>query len=238
MNLPLFGRMVSRGGATLALAGTLALCAACGGGGGTEGTASPDAGATPAVSGEVQVTEEEAVAEAETPVAEATPERRAPQVRSVGRVRDPFVNPTVSAVEAPPQVPSTTPTTAAPGSGAASTQGAASVPGQIPGQVKAPTKPVMPQPDVVVTGVVRSARGNRAILRGPEGPEIVVVGQKLGEFVVSAIDVKGVTLSWKGHRVQVPFEREVFSLKSPPVPKDKDDQRQPRTRRPEPQGRR
>jgi len=229
MNLPLFGRVVGRGGVTLALAGTLALCAACGGGGGADETTSPDAGASPAVSGEVQVTEEEMVSETDAPVAQATPARRVPQIRSAGRVRDPFVNPTAIGLEeaaAPGEV--TTPAVAQTKTGepAAST-GATGYPSAF----KKPTKPVVPQPDVVVTGVLRSPGGNRAILSGPEGSEIVVVGQKVGEFRVAAIEAKGVTLSWKDHRIQVPFEREVFSLKGSSASKEGGDLGQPQSRR-------
>ncbi len=236
MNLPLFGKTVGRGGVTLALAGTLALCAACGGGGGTEGSTSPDAGASPAVSGEVQVTEEEAVAEAEAPTATPTPERRVPQVRSVGRVRDPFVNPTAATVEAATEVPAPSAAPAQAGTrpqdkaaGVAGAAGAAGATGY-PTLFKKPAKPVVPQPDVAVTGILRSPAGNRAILAGPEGSEIVVVGQKVGEFRVAGIDAKGVTLSWKEHRIQVPFEREVFSLKGSPASNKTDGQGKARTR--------
>lgn len=205
MNLPEIAHRLRRGTMALALAGTLALCVACGGGGGTGETETTDSGTPPAVSGEVQVTEEEVALEPEVPEATATPERRQPQVRSVGRVRDPFINPLeASVVPVQPAGPVTQPGVAAPAGGAAPMTGA-----PLAGFQK-PKAPEMPTPDVMVTGLVRSGATYRAILTGPEGSLIVAAGQKVGSFQVASISPKGVVLSWKGQKVTLPLEREEF----------------------------
>jgi len=204
MNLPEIASRLRRGSAALALAGTLTLCAACGGGGGTEESGTTDSGTPPAVSGEVQVTEEEMSQQTETTEVAPTPERRAPEVRSVGRVRDPFINPLQASV-----VP-TEPQVSAPVSEAGTAGAAVPMTGASFGALKKPKAPVMPTPDVTVTGLVRSGSGYRAILTGPDGSLIVATGQKVGPFQIASISPKGVVLTWKGQKVTLPLEREQF----------------------------
>jgi hypothetical protein len=204
MNLPEIATRLRRGSAALALAGTLTLCAACGGGGGTEESGTTDSGTPPAVSGEVQVTEEEMAQQPETPEATPTPERRAPEVRAVGRVRDPFINPLQASV-VPVEPQASAPAMAAGGASAAGPTSAGSF-----AALKKPKAPVMPTPDVTVTGLVRSGSGYRAILTGPDGSLIVATGQKVGPFQIGSISPKGVVLTWKGQKVTLPLEREQF----------------------------
>lgn len=212
MNLPEIATRLRRGSAALALVVTLALCAACGGGGGgaKEEPGTTDSGTPPAVSGEVQVTEEEMAQQPETPeVTPPTPERRAPEVRKVGRVRDPFINPlqgSVAPVDIQPQA--TAAATAAAGDAGA----AAATPMTVDSfaALKKPKAPVMPKPDLVVTGLLRSGSGYRAILTGPDGSLIVAVGQKVDPFRIASISPKGVVLAWKGQKMTLPLEQEQF----------------------------
>jgi len=206
MNLPEIASRLRRGSAALALAGTLTLCAACGGGGGTGEPETTDSSTPPAVSGEVQVTEEEVAQQPETPEVAPTPERRAPEVRSVGRVRDPFINPLeASVVPVEPQAGAAVPAVGSTEAGAA-----APVMGSSLGALKKPKAPVMPTPEVSVTGLVRSGTGYRAILTGPDGSLIVGTGQKVGPFQIASISPKGVVLAWKGQKLTLPLEREQF----------------------------
>ena len=211
MNLPQIATRLRRGSAALALVVTLTLGAACGGGGGggTEEPGTTDSGTPPAVSGEVQVTEEEMAQQPETPeVTPPTPERRAPEVRKVGRVRDPFINPlqgSVAPVDIQPQA--TAAATAAAG------DASAAAPPRAAGSFAALTKPkapVMPKPDLIVTGLLRSGSGYRAILTGPDGSLIVAVGQKVDPFRIASISPKGVVLAWKGQKMTLPLEQEQF----------------------------
>ena len=195
MNLPEFGQRVSRGGAVLAMVGTLALAAACGGGGGTETSATPEAGGSPTVSGEVQVSEQPEGAE--TPAPGATPERPAPEVHALGQVRDPFIIPVGGAV-----VEAAAPTAAAsPAAGASP---------EAPAEAATPEPPPIEKPDIKVTGIVRSGSGFRAILTGPENSYIVAQGEKLGSYTVTKVTSNSVTLTFKKNSFTLPMEQEVF----------------------------
>lgn len=197
MNLPEFGRQARRGGVALVLAGMLSLTAC---GGGTTESASPEAGATPAVSGEVQVTEEVATTTDTTPTGEASPSRPAPQARAVGQVRDPFVNPTIgqSVATTPPPAAQTPPVDNDGGPDA--------------GDRATPASPevVVQKPDIKVTGIVRSGGTYRAILTGPENSYIVAPGEKLGAYSVSSITSNSVTLTYQNHKFTLPLEQENF----------------------------
>jgi hypothetical protein len=67
----------------------------------------------------------------------------------------------------------------------------------------------IPAPEVSVTGIVSSGSGNQAIIKTNVGMKVINVGQKLGDYKVSAIGENYVVFSYGGEKTfKVPIDAE------------------------------
>lgn len=63
-------------------------------------------------------------------------------------------------------------------------------------------------PDVTITGIVNSVQGRQAIVKAGDFSQIVVVGQKLADYKVTAITDTGVTFSYANASFEVALASE------------------------------
>jgi len=126
----------------------------------------------------------------------ATPKETLPAPGSAPKPqvnRDPFAKGMAAPPPPPPtltQKPGPKPPAAAPGSNDGASNGEANL-------TDKPAEPEVAAPQVEVTGMLLSPKGNMAILKGPKRTYIVKAGDKLGDYRVAAIDKKTVTFKFK-----------------------------------------
>ena len=65
---------------------------------------------------------------------------------------------------------------------------------------------IVPAPEVTITGIVRSGSGRVAIVNSGSSSYMVVPGQKLGDYRVSAITDTAVTFTHTGKAFKVPID--------------------------------
>lgn len=151
------------------------------------------------------------------PAAAAAGEEKKPSGKPVKPTiteRDPFVNQVSAGVVTPGAV--TSRRTVASSSGATVKPAAAAASRSATGATKGtkgaaapaeePVEVVVPAPEVTITGIVKSGGGHIAIVNSGNTSYMVVPGQKLGDYRVSAITDTAVTFTHTGKNFKVPIE--------------------------------
>jgi hypothetical protein len=165
--------------------------------------------------GSVTITEDEkakAGAEAAPAAgAEAAPKIQVPKQAVTNR--DPFVYQLGEQVQVKRKKVVAAPPPRKPGEAAASKDAAGAAAAAKGGKAKdaAPVVEVAP-PAVTVTGIINGPQ-NRAILTSPNQSYIVKVGDKLGDYKVSAISAKAVSFKYKDKTFKVVMEDEFTAAK-------------------------